>query len=173
MWHQSRKQPGFTGHLWMLVSVALFLSGQPDRSKCGREGCRLYGTWPSQACRQQGMLGSRGGKNSQQMDSNSVSFLEAQGHQAQAARPSPVEPRQTEPSAFYARSQQSTWPGSRLSPLSLPSGEEGRALHITPSCLHSGKQASSGQDHHMLEVSAGDFSRAEGQSSTSKSLILS
>lgn len=71
------------------------------------------------------MLGSRGGKNSQQMDSNSVSFLEAQGHQAQAARPSPVEPRQTEPSAFYARSQQSTWPGSRLSPLSLPSGVKG------------------------------------------------
>ncbi|XP_041911221.1 doublecortin domain-containing protein 2B [Arvicola amphibius] len=49
----------------------------------------------------------------------------AQGHQAQAARPSPEEPRQTEPSVFYARSQQSTRPGSRLSPLLFPSGVKG------------------------------------------------
>ena len=74
IWHQSRKQPVFPGHLWMLVSGALFLGGQPERSKC-TEGHRLYGTWPSQACRQQGTLGSRGGKNSQQMDSNLVSLL--------------------------------------------------------------------------------------------------
>ncbi|XP_040612488.1 doublecortin domain-containing protein 2B isoform X2 [Mesocricetus auratus] len=47
------------------------------------------------------------------------------GHKAQAAQPAPPSPkerRQTEPSTFYARSQQSIQPGSKLSPLSVPSG---------------------------------------------------
>ncbi|XP_026637958.1 doublecortin domain-containing protein 2B [Microtus ochrogaster] len=68
----------------------------------------------------------------------------AQGHQAQAARPSPEEPRQTEPSAFYARFQQSTRPGSRLSPLSLPSeGSRDRGRGLVPQHLPGPGEAAS------------------------------
>ncbi|ERE85415.1 doublecortin domain-containing protein 2C-like protein [Cricetulus griseus] len=55
------------------------------------------------------------------------------GHKAQAAQPalpSPKEPRQTEPSTFYARSQQSIQPASKLSPLSCPSGEGPMLTHV-------------------------------------------
>ncbi|XP_021492549.1 doublecortin domain-containing protein 2B isoform X1 [Meriones unguiculatus] len=49
----------------------------------------------------------------------------AQGHRGQAAQPSSKEPRETEPSTFYARSQQPIQPGGKLSTLSFASGVEG------------------------------------------------
>ncbi|KAL1776585.1 doublecortin domain-containing protein 2B [Sigmodon hispidus] len=45
--------------------------------------------------------------------------------EAQAAQAEPKEPRQTEPSTFYARSQQSIQARNKLSPLSFPSGVKG------------------------------------------------
>ncbi|XP_032752957.1 doublecortin domain-containing protein 2B [Rattus rattus] len=48
-----------------------------------------------------------------------------QGHKAQAAQPSPKESRETKPSVFYARSQQSLQPWSKLPPLSFASGVKG------------------------------------------------
>ncbi|XP_051028031.1 doublecortin domain-containing protein 2B [Acomys russatus] len=49
----------------------------------------------------------------------------AQGHKAQAAQFSPKEPEDTEPSPFYARSQQHTQPQSKLSTLSFAPGVKG------------------------------------------------
>ncbi|XP_052033439.1 doublecortin domain-containing protein 2B [Apodemus sylvaticus] len=48
-----------------------------------------------------------------------------QGHKAPAAQPSPEEPGETEPSAFYARSQESPRPWSKLAALSFASGVKG------------------------------------------------
>ncbi|XP_062959783.1 doublecortin domain-containing protein 2B [Cynocephalus volans] len=49
----------------------------------------------------------------------------AQGHRVQASHPSPKEPSQIEPSAFYARPQQTIHPRSKLPTLSFPSGGMG------------------------------------------------
>ncbi|KAM7097597.1 doublecortin domain-containing protein 2B isoform 2-T2 [Molossus nigricans] len=47
------------------------------------------------------------------------------GHRAQATQPSPQEPSQTEPSAFYARRQQATQPRSMYPTFSFSSGVKG------------------------------------------------
>nr|KAF6443449.1 doublecortin domain containing 2B [Molossus molossus] len=47
------------------------------------------------------------------------------GHRAQATQPSPQEPSQTEPSAFYARRQQATQPRSMFPTFSFSSGVKG------------------------------------------------
>ncbi|CAO2589203.1 Doublecortin domain-containing protein 2B [Lemmus lemmus] len=83
------------------------------------------------------------------------------GHKAQAARPSPEEPRQTEPFAFYARSQQSTPPGSTLSPLSLPSGVKGVYGASCPRKETTGAQEVDEDENTCIEEPVGQVSLTE------------
>ncbi|XP_050007737.1 doublecortin domain-containing protein 2B isoform X3 [Alexandromys fortis] len=97
----------------------------------------------------------------------------AQGHQAQAARPSPEEPRQTEPSDFYARSQQSTRPGSRLSPLSLPSGVKGVYGASYPRKETAGAQEVDEDENTCIEEPVGQQRAAEtGEKALSLNICL-
>lgn len=71
MQHKSRKQPGFTGHLWMPAPTALFLERQPIGTKQEGKMQTKMGTRSLPSLhRQQGTLEHNwgaGGKNSQPM----------------------------------------------------------------------------------------------------------